>query len=77
MRGFLNDGKTDYSIHHNVASLAFGHCDFTYRNQGNLSKLKIIHTFQGLKVETDGRICFETKDVSLRHLAPYLLPMKI
>ncbi|KAF8454614.1 concanavalin A-like lectin/glucanase domain-containing protein [Kalaharituber pfeilii] len=65
VRGFLNDGKTDYSIHHNVASLAFGHCDFSYRNMGNPSKLKITHTFQGLKVETDGRVCFETRDVRL------------
>ncbi|RPB24175.1 concanavalin A-like lectin/glucanase [Terfezia boudieri ATCC MYA-4762] len=65
VRGFLNDGKTDYSIHHNIASLAFGHCDFTYRNQGTLSKLKITHTNQGLKVEADGRTCFETRDVHL------------
>ncbi|KAI5811248.1 concanavalin A-like lectin/glucanase domain-containing protein [Peziza echinospora] len=65
VRGFLNDGRTDYSIHHNVASLAFGHCDFNYRNLGAPSLLRITHTYQGLKVETDGKTCFETKDVRL------------
>lgn len=63
VRGFLNDGKTDFSIHHDIASLAFAHCDFQYRNQGSLSKIKITHTLQGLKVEAGGSMCFETKEV--------------
>ena len=70
MRGFLNDGKTDFSIHHNIASLAFAHCDFQYRNQGTLSKIKITHTLQGLKVEADGDKCFDTKEVVFYSTCP-------
>ena len=70
MRAFLNDGKTDFSIHHNIASLPFAHCDFPYRNQGTPSKIKITHTLQGLKVETDGSMCFETKEVGFCPACP-------
>ncbi|KAL7276513.1 hypothetical protein RUND412_000504 [Rhizina undulata] len=65
VRGYLNDGSTDYSIHHNVPSLAFAHCDLAYRNKGALTKLKVIQTAQNFRVEADGQLCFETNQVRL------------
>ncbi|KKZ67640.1 hypothetical protein EMCG_06700 [[Emmonsia] crescens] len=43
VRGFLNDGTTDYN-NANVDSLAFGHCDYSYRNLGRLSLIQIKQT---------------------------------
>ncbi|KAK6501620.1 hypothetical protein TWF481_009455 [Arthrobotrys musiformis] len=66
IRGYLNDGTTDYSIHHHPQSLAFGQCDATYRNLGRPSDLKISYTHDhGLRVELDDHICFETNKVTL------------
>ena len=59
----MNDGKTDYSIHHNIPSLAFGHCDFHYRNKGALSGIRITQAPNSFRVETDGTLCFETGQV--------------
>ncbi|KAK6341258.1 hypothetical protein TWF696_008342 [Orbilia brochopaga] len=69
IRGFLNDGTTDYSIHHHPQSLAFGQCDAAYRNLGRPSDLKIIYRAkQGLKVLLDDHLCFETDKVTLPKL---------
>ncbi|KAF3938335.1 hypothetical protein ABW19_dt0210094 [Dactylella cylindrospora] len=66
IRGFLNDGSTDYSIHHHPQSLAFGQCDVAYRNLGRPSDLKILYKADhGIKVELDDRLCFESDKVSL------------
>ncbi len=65
LRGFLNDGTTDFRTQHNIDSLAFGHCNFAYRNLGRPSQVKLRHNEQGLKVEVDGRLCFETDKVRL------------
>ncbi|KAH0612571.1 uncharacterized protein H6S33_008951 [Morchella sextelata] len=65
VRGYLNDGQTDYSIHHHVPSLAFGHCDINYRNRGVLTSLKIVQGPKTFKVEVDGNFCFETEKVKL------------
>lgn len=65
VRGYLNDGRTDYSIHHHVPSLAFGHCDLSYRNRGILTSLKIVQGPKTFKVEVDGNLCFETEKVKL------------
>lgn len=66
MRGFLNDGTTDYSLHHQPQALAFGHCDLAYRNLGVITVLRMTYSHQkGLKVETDGKTCFETTKVRL------------
>ncbi|KAK4970471.1 hypothetical protein LTR66_011572 [Elasticomyces elasticus] len=64
IRGFLNDGTTSYKDHHNVDSLAFGHCDYSYRNLGRPSHLRVTNgaTF---KVEIDERICFESGNIRL------------
>lgn len=61
----MNDGQTDYSIHHHVPSLAFGHCDIHYRNRGILTSLKIVQGPQTFKVEVDGNLCFETDRIKL------------
>ncbi|KAK6358344.1 hypothetical protein TWF730_007688 [Orbilia blumenaviensis] len=66
IRGYLNDGTTDYSIHHHPQSLAFGQCDTAYRNLGRPSDLKISYTHaHGLRVEIDNHICFESNKVTL------------
>lgn len=65
IRGFLNDGNTDYKSHHTVESLAFGHCDYAYRNQGRPSKLQLKYGSTGLAVTIDGNPCFSTPQVTL------------
>jgi len=65
IRAYLNDGATDYSIHHNVPSLSFGHCEIHYRNRGALTGLRITHSPKNFKVEADGSLCFETTRVRL------------
>lgn len=60
VRGFLNDGSTEYRTHSNVDGLAFGHCDYTYRNLGRPSRLRLQSTSSGLDVSIDDRPCFST-----------------
>lgn len=66
IRGFLNDGTIDYKTHNNVDSLAFGHCDYLYRNLGRPSNLNLKYTSNGgLELVVDGSTCFSTNKVSL------------
>lgn len=65
IRGFLNDGTTDYRSHPNVDSLAFGHCDYNYRNLGRASSLLLKATASSLEVLIDNKPCFSTPKVSL------------
>ncbi|KAI8628579.1 concanavalin A-like lectin/glucanase [Xylariaceae sp. FL1651] len=65
IRGFLNDGTTDFKTHHSVDSLAFGHCNYPYRNLGRPSQIKLRQTAQVFKVEVDGRLCFESDQISI------------
>ncbi|PQE14337.1 hypothetical protein CJF30_00006923 [Rutstroemia sp. NJR-2017a BBW] len=65
IRGFLNDGTIEYSSHHSVDSLAFGHCAYPYRNRGVPSKIQIRQTSSTFKVEVDGALCFEAPNVKL------------
>ncbi|KAM0247216.1 hypothetical protein ACHAQJ_009948 [Trichoderma viride] len=65
LRGFLNDGSIDYSQHHNVDKLAFGHCQYSYRNLGRPSQVKMRQTENSFRVQIDGKTCFETDRVSL------------
>lgn len=66
IRGFLNDGSIEYRTHANVDSLAFGHCDYNYRNLGRPSKLQVkVTAAEGLQVLIDDRHCFSTKQVAL------------
>ncbi|PGH02465.1 hypothetical protein GX51_04633 [Blastomyces parvus] len=63
VRGFLNDGTTDYKSA-NVDSLAFGHCDYSYRNLGRLSHIQIQQSRSMFKVSVDGKECFATEKAS-------------
>ncbi|KAF2863056.1 concanavalin A-like lectin/glucanase, partial [Piedraia hortae CBS 480.64] len=66
IRGFLNDGTVNFNKHSNPESLAFGHCDYSYRNLGRQSKLRIEHGgTTGFAVFIDGRECFKTEKVAL------------
>ncbi|KAI2626711.1 concanavalin A-like lectin/glucanase [Hypoxylon sp. NC1633] len=65
VRGFLNDGSTDFKAHQSVDSLAFGHCNFAYRNLGRPSQIKLRQTAQVFKVEVDGRLCFESDKITI------------
>ncbi|POR39707.1 L-like Lectin [Tolypocladium paradoxum] len=65
IRGFLNDGTVDYMHHQSVDKLAFGHCQYSYRNLGRPSQIKLRQTINSFKVEIDGKLCFETDKVSL------------
>ncbi|KAI9641517.1 hypothetical protein NHQ30_010329 [Ciborinia camelliae] len=65
IRGFLNDGTTDYSTHESPNSLAFGHCPYSYRNRGIPSKINIRQTTDNFKVEVDGTLCFQSDKIKL------------
>ncbi|KAJ5983151.1 hypothetical protein N7481_005250 [Penicillium waksmanii] len=65
IRGFLNDGTTDYKSHRSVDSLAFGHCDYAYRNLGRPSVVKLKHTNSIFEVTVDDKVCFATDKVAL------------
>ncbi|KAI0841684.1 concanavalin A-like lectin/glucanase [Hypoxylon sp. FL0890] len=65
IRGFLNDGTTDFKAHQSVDSLAFGHCNYAYRNLGRPSQIKLRQTSQLFKVEIDGRLCFESDKITI------------
>lgn len=65
IRGFLNDGTTAYNRHRSVDSLAFGHCDYPYRNLGRPSVVRIKHTISIFEVTVDDKLCFSTDKVTL------------
>lgn len=65
IRGFLNDGTTDFRSHHSVDSLAFGHCFYAYRNLGRPSQIKLRQTAQAFRVEIDNRLCFESDQITI------------
>ncbi|QSZ30039.1 hypothetical protein DSL72_004557 [Monilinia vaccinii-corymbosi] len=65
VRGFLNDGTTEYSSHHSVDSLAFGHCLYAYRNRGYPSKIHIRQTADNFRVDIDGALCFQSNKIKL------------
>lgn len=64
IRGFLNDGSQNFKSHASVEALAFGHCDYNYRNLGRTSKLRITSQ-NGLTVSVDDRVCFSTNRIDL------------
>ncbi|KAF5567454.1 EMP47 golgi membrane [Fusarium phyllophilum] len=65
VRGFLNDGNTDYSRQSNVDELSFGHCPYNYRNLGRPSQVKLRQTARTFRVELDGNLCFESDKFSI------------
>jgi mannose-binding lectin 1 len=64
IRGFLNDGTQNFKSHASVESLAFGHCDYSYRNLGRTSKLRVTSQ-NGLTVSIDDRVCFSSNRIVL------------
>ncbi|KAK7431805.1 hypothetical protein QQZ08_001746 [Neonectria magnoliae] len=65
IRGFLNDGSTDYSSKQRVEEMAFGHCAYNYRNLGRPSQVKLRQSASSFRVEIDGQLCFETTKFSI------------
>jgi lectin, mannose-binding 1 len=65
IRGFLNDGSTDYRTQASIDGLAFGHCDYAYRNLGRPSQLRVRSTSAGLEVMVDDKACFLSNNVVL------------
>ena len=66
IRGFLNDGTSDYQARHPaIDSLAFGHCEYNYRNLGRPSRLQVKHSQSGLEVRIDERTCFSSSVITL------------
>ncbi|KAK5155320.1 putative lectin family integral membrane protein [Cryomyces antarcticus] len=65
VRGFLNDGTTSYKDHHNVDSLAFGHCDYAYRNLGRPTHVRIKNGHDNFEVHVDDKPCFSSDKIRL------------
>ncbi|KAL4976826.1 concanavalin A-like lectin/glucanase domain-containing protein [Aspergillus desertorum] len=65
IRGFLNDGTMDYKSHSSVDSLAFGHCDYSYRNLGRPSVVRVRSTNAIFEVTVDDKPCFATDKITL------------
>lgn len=65
LRAFLNDGTKIFHSQNNVDSHAFGHCNFSYRNLGKPSQVKLRHTPWMFRVEIDGNLCFESDKVHI------------
>ena len=63
IRGFMNDGTIDFKHHYAVDSLAFGHCDYAFRNLGRPSRLKIRQEPEFFEVIIDDRLCFSSDKV--------------
>ncbi len=64
IRGFLNDGSVQFKTHHNLDGLAFGHCDYAYRNLGRPSRFRVKQGHDGLEVIVDDKTCFKSSQVS-------------
>jgi mannose-binding lectin 1 len=63
VRGFLNDGSVDFKGHTNLDTLAFGKCDYAYRNRGSMSTVRLHHLEEFIEVLVDGQLCFKTNKV--------------
>lgn len=70
IRGYLNDGTLNYKDNLAVDTLAFGRCDYPYRNLGRLSNIRIEHNSNFFQVRVDDQECFKTDKVS--HARLYL-----
>jgi mannose-binding lectin 1 len=67
----LNDGTTDYKSINSPDALAFGHCDYSYRNLGRPSIVKLKHTNSIFEVTIDDKPCFSTNKVGYDVTAIY------
>lgn len=77
MRGFVNDGSVDYKTHPAVDSLAFGHCDFSYRNLGRPSTIQIRQDTHYFEVIIDHMQCFFTDKVCSAPRNPRVISTEI
>ena len=59
----MNDGTLDYKNYPSVDSLAFGHCDYSYRNLGRPTKLQIKQEGSIFEFIVDNKLCFSTDKV--------------
>jgi mannose-binding lectin 1 len=67
LRAFLNDGSVSFKDHHHVDQLSFASCEFSYRNLGRFSHIKVKQTQWTFEVEIDHTICFQTHKVPFHH----------
>ncbi|KAK9457044.1 concanavalin A-like lectin/glucanase domain-containing protein [Dipodascopsis uninucleata] len=65
VRGHLNDGSITYSTLPEPQEQSFDKCALRYRNTGSLISLKLSVGPRLLKVEVDGRPCFEHHNIYL------------
>ncbi|KAK7187329.1 hypothetical protein DPSP01_002462 [Paraphaeosphaeria sporulosa] len=65
VRGFLNAGDVDFKVAHDLDQLAFGQCNYAYRNLGRFSVLKMSQANGKFEVTVDGNPCFSTDKVRL------------
>lgn len=63
LRGFLNDDTKSFKEQAQLDTLAFGQCNFAYRNTGRFIPIKFKHTYDGLEVIIDDRPCFKSDKV--------------
>ena len=68
IRGYLNDGTQNYKENLAVDTLAFGRCDYPYRNLGRLSNIRIAHNSEFFQVQIDDQECFKTDKVRYAHV---------
>lgn len=61
----MNDGSIEYKSHHSVDSLAFGHCEYSYRNLGRPSRIAVRQSAEDFRVDVDGKLCFDSKKIKL------------
>ncbi|KAK7206907.1 concanavalin A-like lectin/glucanase domain-containing protein [Myxozyma melibiosi] len=65
VRGHLNDGSIGFASLPNPQAQAFDQCQLRYRNTGVMIKLRLTVGPALLKVEVDGRPCFESHEIQL------------
>jgi mannose-binding lectin 1 len=55
----------EYKSHHSVDSLAFGHCEYSYRNLGRPSRIAVRQSADSFRVDVDNKLCFDSKKIKL------------
>ncbi|EFX04601.1 lectin family integral membrane [Grosmannia clavigera kw1407] len=63
LRGYLNDGTKEYRALTGIDGLAFGHCEYAYRNLGRPSQIKIRQTERSFQVDIDDKPCFGSDSI--------------
>ncbi|KAK9451384.1 concanavalin A-like lectin/glucanase domain-containing protein [Limtongia smithiae] len=65
VRGHLNDGSIGYAALPNPTKQSFAQCPLRYRNTGTMINVKVTSGPKLLKVEVEGRLCFESHEIQL------------